>query len=204
MSRFHMGMGAMSYLLSPLWLLFLLVGLLSAGLKSGTLTPWTQRAAETRPEWWISGSLFIVTMTLLLLPKLWGYLLLLREPRRLAACGGSVKALASVLLETFVSVLVAPIMMAFQVTFVVSTFLGFRVTWNAQQRREQGQSFRAAFSAHWKQMVAGLLAAGVTWLVAPGLLVWLAPVLCGLILAIPLSMILSSVGLGQALARWGC
>jgi membrane glycosyltransferase len=201
MSRLHLGMGALSYLSSPLWLLFLVLGCWSAALRPGAVGV---RPAEgaVPPEWW-GGGLFAVTMTLLLLPKLWGYLLLVRDPQRLAVCGGAFKALVSVLIETVVSILVAPIMMAFHVVFVLSTFLGYRVVWNAQQRREGGQQVRAALSAHWKQTLAGLGATCVVWLLVPGNLPWLSPVLCGLILAVPLSLMLSSVPLGQALARQG-
>ena len=46
-------------------------------------------------------------MTLLLLPKVGGYILLVRDPSRLAACGGAFKALLGVLAETVMSILVA-------------------------------------------------------------------------------------------------
>jgi membrane glycosyltransferase len=52
-------------------------------------------------------------------------------------------------------------------------------------------------------MLVALAAAVVVWMMAPAILPWLSPVLCGLILAIPLSVLLSSVSLGQALARQG-
>jgi membrane glycosyltransferase len=137
----------------------------------------------------------------LLLPKVWSYVLLLRDRRRLASCGGGLRALASVLIETFLSILIAPIMMAFHVVFVTSTLLGLNVAWSTQERCERGQRFWPALAAHWKQTVAGLAAAVIAWVLAPPLLPWLAPVLVGLILAVPLSMALSSIPLGQALAR---
>ena len=40
---------------------------------------------------WALG-LFVATMALLLLPKLWSYLVLLRDPRRLTQCGGAARA----------------------------------------------------------------------------------------------------------------
>jgi membrane glycosyltransferase len=94
-------------------------------------------------------------------------------------------------------------MMAFHVVFVVSTFLGFRVSWDAQERHERGQQFRAALAAHWKQTAVGFAAGAFVWSLAPGILPWLSPVLCGLILAVPLSVLLSSVPVGQGLASRG-
>jgi membrane glycosyltransferase len=197
MSRLHLGMGAMAYLSSPLWLMFMILSSLCMAM------PLDAGRSEWSSTWTGPGYLFAISMTLLLLPKLWGYLLLLSDRRRLAGCGGALKALGSVLLETLLSILVAPIMMAFHVVFVSSTLLGVRVSWCAQERSERGQRFVPALAAHWKQTVAGLAAAVALWLLVPDNLPWLAPVLAGLLLAIPLSMIVSSVGLGQALAHWG-
>jgi len=195
MSRLHLGMGAMAYLSSPLWLMFMLLSSL-----------WEAMPADETAEadmWRRNAFLFLATMTLMLLPKFFGYVVLLRDPAQRARCGGALRAFASVLIETFLSILVAPIMMAFHVVFVCSTLLGVHVGWSAQQRSEQGQALLPAITAHWKQMVAGSLAFGVAWFLSPATLPWLAPVFIGLILAIPLSIALSSTTLGQALARAG-
>jgi membrane glycosyltransferase len=201
-SRLHLGLGAMSYLSSPLWLLSLVLTALA-------VAPWRSSAGlaadplqRSDAAGWAIG-LFATTMALLLLPKLWGYLLLLTDPRRLAQCGGPLKAAAGALVETVVSMLVAPILMAFHSTFVVATLLGRRVEWNAQQRGEHGQAMGPAIAAHWKQSALGLAAALTTWTLDTATLVWLLPVLLGLILAIPLSLLLGSVRLGQALGRAG-
>jgi membrane glycosyltransferase len=201
-SRLHLGMGAMSYLSSPLWMLFLVLSFVSSLLAHGTATQPHGSAFGPQGYAWAAG-LFATTMGLLLLPKLWGYLTTLLDRRRRAECGGAFKMAISVLLETLASMLVAPIMMAFHGTFVVLTLLGRRVHWTAQDRDEQGQPLAAAIATHWKQTVLGAIGAVAVWLLAPDTLVWLSPVLAGLILAIPLSILLSSVMLGQALARRG-
>ncbi len=99
--------------------------------------------------------------------------------------------------------LVAPILMLFHSTFVVTTLLGRRVEWNAQERGEGGQQLLPAIVAHWKQTALGAMATAAVWFFAAGTLVWLLPILVGLILAIPLSILLGSVRLGQGLARRG-
>jgi membrane glycosyltransferase len=130
----------------------------------------TQLVDAAEANRWAIG-LFVFTMALLLLPKLWSYIALLGDPQRLAECGGARRAAGSILFETIVSILVAPILMA--------------------------------FAAHWKQTALALLAALAIWLLAPAMFVWLIPVFAGLILAIPLSIFLSSVAFGRALARRG-
>jgi membrane glycosyltransferase len=201
-SRLHLGMGAMSYLASPLWLLSLVLSFLAATLPHSSGEQAGGQAGASAPDRWALG-LFGVTLLLLLLPKLWSYIVLLRDPRRLAECGGAAKVAGSVLLETAVSMLVAPILMAFHSTFVVTTLLGRRVHWTAQQRGENGQDLFAAAAAHWKQTALALVALLVTWMFAGAMLVWLSPVFAGLLLAIPLSILLASVPLGRALERRG-
>jgi membrane glycosyltransferase len=196
-SRLHLGMGAMSYLSSPLWMLSLILSFLSAALSQPASA--SQRASATGVGHW-GAALFAATMALLLLPKLWSYLLLLRDRQRLAECGGAFKVAIGVLLETLVSILVAPIMMAFHSGFVITTLLGRRVQWTAQERDEQGQRFSTALWTHWRQTLAGILAAVATWLLAPEMFFWLIPIFVGLILAIPLSILLSSAVAGRWLA----
>ncbi len=198
-SRMHLGMGAMSYLSSPLWMLSLIVGFLAVVLRGMGANSAGQLQTTGGIHSW-GAELFAATMALLLLPKLWSYILLVRDRRRAADFGGAAKIAAGVLLETLVSILVAPIMMAFHSAFVVSTFLGRRVQWNAQERDEQGLRLATAFSGHWKQTAAGLIVALAALAFAPGLMIWLAPIYVGLILAIPLSMLLSSTKVGQWLA----
>ena len=105
------------------------------------------------------------------------------------------------LVETFASMLVAPIMMLLHTQFVVTTFLGKKVHWNAQERDDCGVSLTDAISVHYWHTLLGMATAGLVWFLAPALLPWLSPVLIGLILAIPLSMLLGSVRIGKALAR---
>jgi membrane glycosyltransferase len=201
-SRLHLGMGVMSYLSSPLWLTALVLSFLATALNPALADPQAVAANPAEVNHWALG-LFAATMSLLLLPKLWSYFLLLRDPRRLAECGGAARAAVSTLVEIVVSMLVAPILMAFHSTFVVTTLTGRRVQWNAQERGEGGQQFAAAVVAHWKQTLLAILAAVVVWMFAATMLVWLIPIFAGLILAIPLSMLLSSVRLGKTLAGRG-
>lgn len=193
-SRLHLSMGVMSYLASPLWLLFLVLTVLGAVAGEGWF-------ASDAP---VAGAalLFTATMAMLLLPKLWGVIAVSRHPQQVDGHGGWKRALASVLLETIVSVLIAPIMMLLHSRFVISTLLGQRVGWNAQPRDDRGVSLRDATAVHLPHMLIGLAIGWIVWLLVPGLLLWLSPVLLGLVLSIPLSMLLGNVKVGRRLADW--
>ncbi len=195
-SRFHFFSGVMSYLSSPIWLLFLMIGVAAAA--------WEERdvregdASMPGPVW-----IFAATMAMLLSPKLWAWILLAFDRHRASQYGGLSRAALGLCAEVGLSVIVAPVMMAFHTTFVVATFLGKKVHWNAQQRDESGISWRDAAAAHGRQMFAGIAALFFVGLAAPALLPWLMPVLVGLVLAIPLSVACSSVQWGAILRRYG-
>lgn len=203
-SRIHFGTGALSYLSSLLWLLFLVLGFVRAATQEvGRIAFLAAPSPLGISPGYDAFLLFFGTMALLLLPKLWGYLLLLRDRDRLAAHGGALRAGASVLLETLISVLIAPILMAFNARFVLATFTGESISWTAQQRGERPTSFGEAVRAYGGLTLVGVLAMlAVGWL-SPGLFWWMLPVTVGLIFSVPLSMALSSVALGQRLRAWG-
>jgi membrane glycosyltransferase len=211
-SRLHFGMGAMSFLASPLWLTFLLLTV--AGAIYGGNGPGNDFQTPG------GFALFAVTMALLFLPKIWGVIALARNSRvgsqesevasRAAPnalptpdSGLLAPALASVGIETLVSMLIAPIMMLMHTHFVISTLLGKRVTWNAQQRDDCRVSLADAIAVHGWHTLAGLVIGCIAWLWAPGLLPWLSPVQAGLMLSIPLAMVLGSVQIGNYLTARG-
>ena len=206
-SRVHLTMGAMSYLSSPLWLVFMIVGGIVAATSPGVpveAAPAAAGSAAAPPPsvaWAIMQNhlslvLFAGTMLLLLLPKTWSFLLLLMNREKLAAHGGEGKAALSVFIETVVSVLIAPILMAFHSTFIVFALLGHSVHWGPQRRGDAAISLHEAFDAHGGHTVVGLASAIATWTLAPSLFWWLSPVFISLICSVPISILLSSASLG--------
>ena len=79
-------------------------------------------------------TLFVFTMLLLFLPKVLSVIVALRDRELTAAFGGSARLVASALLESAASALLAPIHMLFNSRFVVFTLLGQGVTWITQRR----------------------------------------------------------------------
>jgi len=192
-SRLHFLMGVMAFASSPIWLLFMLFSLTGYGYEKMTAVT---AGEEIGP---IALTLFVAVMSLLLLPKLWSLLALMQQPGRVKACGGWLAVTGGVLLETFCSILLAPVMAFYHSCFVFNTLLGRTVGWNSQRRDEADVTFVEAVRDHWTVFAAYLLA-GITislWL--PELFVWFVPLLAGPLLIFPLAMAASSQKLGRAL-----
>ena len=109
----------------------------------------------------------------------------------------------SVLGEVLISTLLAPVRMLFHSFFVVTTLLGWKVSWNTQNRSDTGTSWSDAIRFHWWGTLIGLLWGGVMWLINPGFFIWFSPIAVGLVLSIPLSVFTSRVSWGLAAKRMG-
>jgi membrane glycosyltransferase len=132
-----------------------------------------------------------------------GLLLVIFSGRQRRLYGGFWMLLASVLAETVFSTLLAPVMMLFQTLFVGSTLTGRSVSWDAQPRDDRGLTWREGFVRHIGQTVIGLIWGAAVLAVAPSFFWWLTPVIFGLVLAIPLSVLSSRSDIGIRLKRYG-
>ncbi|ADJ29386.1 glucans biosynthesis glucosyltransferase MdoH [Nitrosococcus watsonii] len=200
-SRLHLLMGIMSYLASPLWLLFLIVAAIEAYIQS-----------HKEIDYFLSNSLFpvwpesyaiemttvlIVTLSMLFVPKLLSLVLLFLNKQEQVFHGGMGKASLSVVLETLFSALIAPILMLYQSRFVTAILLRQNIGWPSQRRDEHKLGLKEAWVAHRGQTLLGLTAGLISYFYIPVFFWWLTPVLIGLVLSIPLSMYSSSIYLGQ-------
>lgn len=207
MSRLHFLMGVMSYAASPLWLLFLLATGLEAYLQTQQELVYFF-GENWQPVWPVSfavemTTVLLVTLTMLFLPKLLALLLLLKDAGLRRSYGGLLRAALSVLLETIFSVLTAPVLMLFQTKFVLAILMRKAVGWPPQQRGDHQTGFTEALLAHGGHTALGLVAGSLSYLYVPDFFWWFIPVLLGLVLAIPVSMLSSSMALGQKTRAWG-
>lgn len=207
LSRIHLCMGVMSYLASPLWLIFLVITGVAAYFQSQVepvyffgdnfLPVWPETfTVEMTTVLW-------VTLAMLFLPKGLALLLLAAKPELSAQYGGLPRASLSVLLESLFSVLSAPVLMLFQSKFVLAILLRQNVGWPPQQRGDHQTGFAEAFGAHLPHTLVAAVVGFVTYYYVPSFFWWFTPVLAGLALSIPLSMITSRVSLGQLAHRAG-
>lgn len=197
MSRLHLGMGVMSYLASPLWLAFMLLGLIAVVVGG---EPTVDPYAPISP-YIVGVLLFVVVMAMLLTPKFYAVCLVLQRPDVMRAHGGELQAVLGAIIEVGISVLIAPLMMVYHTTFVINTLLGRSVKWNAQSRDEAAVGWNTAARNHWKHTLGGLIAGALVIWLAPSLFWWTLPVLLGLVVSIPVSVMLSSVSVGTWLRK---
>lgn len=207
-SRLHLGVGIMSYLSSPLWLLLILIGF-ALTLQATFIRPeYFSKTFQLFPNWPVFDAhrmllLFLFSMLVLLTPKIIGLVLAMFRNEVRRGCGGSLGLPVSAVLELVLSALYAPVMMLVQTQHVFSILTGSDSEWNAQRRQAEVISWREAAHFHWKHSLIGISTGAVAFLLSPTLLAWLSPTIAGLALAIPLSKVSGSVRTGQILARLG-
>lgn len=207
-SRMHLLTGIGSYITAPMWLLFILVGVLIS-LQARFIRPdYFPDGKSLFPTWPIvdperAKAVFIGTMALLLAPKLFAYVALLFDGPLRRGCGGPVRALLSMLLETLIAGLLAPVTMLTQSLDVAAILVGRDSGWNAQRRGDGSIPFGVVARLYIYHTIFGVLLAVSSFLVSPYLLAWMSPVVIGQALAIPLAQLTSSAKVGRGLARLG-
>ena len=188
MGRLHLFMGAMAYVVSAIWAASLVVGLVLALQGQQLLPSYFTDAKTLFPIWPIidpgaAMRLFLGTMAVVLLPKALGLALELKRAHRARELFGMPRAIAGVATETIYSMLFAPIMMMTQTASVLQIFLGRDAGWKAQRRDGAEMDLADALRFHASHMLVGLVVTIVCWNTSPGLLVWMSPVVLGLLLS---------------------
>jgi membrane glycosyltransferase len=201
-SRLHLLQGICGYLAGPLWLLFLLMfnwiywyqqstGLSDISVQA--FTPYLSNWSGTAHALLV----FVICMVVIMMPKLLALLDLMRDRERCRAYGGLARATAGVVGETIFSTLHAPLLMLWHTRFVVTNLLGISVGWATQKRDADGTSWRYALRRHWGHTLIGVVWGVCLWRLEPVLFWWFTPVLAGMALSIPLSVLTSRRSLGM-------
>jgi membrane glycosyltransferase len=206
-SRLHMSLGILGYLASPLWLLFLLTfnWMLwyeaSMDLSRITVRPLTPflKVNATQHAFLI----FAICMAMLFLPKILALLDLARDPPRRRAFAGIIPAACGAVAETAFSTLHAPLQMLWHSKFVAASLLFFGVQWGPQKRAADGISWPQAIRQHWGHTVIGLIWGAAIWHLDRPVFWWFTPMMAGLILSIPASVLTSRATLGERARRFG-
>jgi membrane glycosyltransferase len=132
--------------------------------------------------------IFLICMSVLLLPKVVALVDLVFNAERRRKFGGLVRATAGAIVETIFSTLHAPLQMLWHTRFVVTNLLGISVGWNPQRRDADGTTWLYAIQRHWGHTLVGLVWGGLVWRLDRASFWWFAPVLAGMLLSIPLSV----------------
>jgi membrane glycosyltransferase len=207
-SRLHLLMGIGSYITAPLWLMFLVASILISVQARFIRPDYFPAGRSLFPVWpvidpvramWVFGG----TMAILLVPKLLSFIALLVRPEVRRGCGGGLRAFLSLLIETVIAGLMAPVTMLTQSGHVVAILFGRDAGWQPQRRDDGGMPFNQVAQLYWRHTCVGLLFGGTAWLVSPYLALWMSPVVLGLALAIPLAAFTAAIAPGSALRRLG-
>ncbi|EHR03363.1 membrane glycosyltransferase [Bradyrhizobium sp. WSM471] len=196
-SRLHLLTGIGSYLTAPLWLLFLLLGILIS-LQAYFVKPeYFPKGFSLFPTWpaqdpVLAAWVFAATMGLLIVPKLLAYLVLLTRRAERQAFGGGFRVLLAVVAESLLAALIAPSMMIFQSTAVAEILLGRDAGWQVQRRSDGRITRDEVYRKFTVPTLCGLAMAASAYAVSLPLLLWMSPVIIGLVCAIPIGLITST------------
>jgi membrane glycosyltransferase len=196
-SRLHLLTGIGSYLTAPLWFIFLVLGIL-VSLQAQFVRPeYFPKGFSLFPTWpaqdpILAAWVFVATMGMLVLPKLLAYIVMLTHSDERRKFGGGFRVLAGILAETFLSGLTAPVMMIFQSSAVGGILLGRDAGWQVQRRDDGAVSREDIVRKYAVPTVFGVAMAISAYAVSLPLLLWMMPVILGLLFAIPLAMLSSS------------
>ena len=206
MSRLHFMTGIGSYITAPLWLVFLITGILIS-LQAHFIRPeYFPKGFSLFPQWpeedpiraaWVFG----ITMAILILPKLLAYIALLFHGKERRGFGGAIAAFVSIVIEIVLSALIAPVMMLFQSHAVATALLGSDAGWQVQRRDDGSLPFSELLRRYGRLTFVGILLGAAAFAVSLSLFLWMTPVIVGLLLAMPLAAITARSDIGIALRK---
>jgi membrane glycosyltransferase len=197
-SRLHLLTGIGSYITAPLWLMFLVLGILISLQAQFVRPEYFPKGFSLFPKWpaqdpVLAAWVFVATMGLLFAPKLLACILVGTEGRTRRQFGGGFWLLAGLLVETLLSGLIAPVMMMFQSTAVGEILLGRDAGWQVQ-RRDDGELPRSELIRRYTlPTLFGIAMTAIAYAVSLPLLFWMTPVIAGLLLCIPIALLSSAI-----------
>lgn len=201
LSRVHLLLGIFGYLAGPLWLAFLLTFNFMrwfhelSNLSDITVNSFTRYLQ-------ISGTahaflIFVICMTVLMLPKFLSLVDLALDSKRRRAFGGLSHATAGVVAETVFSTLHAPLQMLWHTRFAITILLGMGVNWGPQKRAADGTSWSYAMARHWGHVLVGAIWGALVWSLDQTMFWWFVPVLAGMVCSVFLSVWTSRSSWGE-------
>src|SRR5215469_12499246 len=209
LGRVHFLTGIVAYASSPMWLALLLLSSVLSAIEAAKKPAYFSPGLQSLfPQWpqirsGEIGVLLGLTVVVLLLPKVLGACLAIRDRVLRQEFGGSARLWASLLVVQLFCMVLAPTMMLFHSTLFSDPVAGRSVSWNAQERTERGVTLREAFRRQKWHLALGVLWGAAMLRLAPQFFWWLTPVLVGLLFGIPLTMWTSRVSAGRLFRRRG-
>ena len=176
-SRLHLLTGIGSYLTAPLWLFFLVLGILISLQAQFVRPEYFTKGFSLFPKWpaqdpILAAWVFVATMGLLIVPKLLAYILLVTQGHNRKQFGGALMVLVSLTIETLLSGLIAPVMMIFQSCAMGEILLGRDAGWQVQRRDNGDWPRRELIRKYALPTLFGIAMAASAFAVSLPLLLW--------------------------------
>jgi len=149
----------------------------------------------------LAVGLFAVMVGMSLTPKIVGAIHVMLEKGGVARYGGAPRFFAGLGVETVFSVLMAPAVAVHLTVFLIGLVFGRNAGWGGQIRDAYGLEWRTAMRALWPQMAFGTVVSGILVVFTPAAVIWVLPVVLGLLLAVPFAVLTASPALGRWLTR---
>lgn len=205
-NRLHFLLGIMAYTNSLLWFLLLVLStLVVIQFESSGLTLITVSGYIIDLPLAVHGALlFGVVLSMLLSVKFFGVLDLCLDRERRRDFGGGTRVIAGVLLETVLSIALAPLFMLWHALFVVTIPFGKGVAWLSRDRSPgQALSWKQSAKMNGWITLIGMAWAAVAYAYNLMFFYWMLLILIPLMLSIPLNVLFSSPAVGKLLRRHG-
>jgi membrane glycosyltransferase len=194
--RFHLGYGVLHYVSGPLAVLFLALATLDAAMGGGFVPAVLLGTGAAH------SALAVLVLGLLYAGKLLSLGTALFDDREARSYGGRIRLIASAVLEQVAALGISAMLIVFYTRYVVALLLGQTVRWDAQPRDNRGVSWAEG----WMRL-RGTLLVGLGWLLLlqtnAAMLAWCAPLVFGLVMALPMAIWSSRTALGGLARRWG-
>ncbi len=208
-SRWHLLIGIGQYFTAPMWAMLMLVGLAIPLQHAGLTWNNIQLSGFSPTAFWREQDpqrfvwVFVFTMTILLAPKVLGFVAMLFDRDLRRGCGGALRAFVGMLLETVLAALMAPITMYVQSRGVAEVLAGRDSGWETQRRDDGTLPWSGLLRSYGGMTLLGLLMGGIAYAISPALAAWMSPVILGLVLSMPIVALTSSRKFGLRLRRLG-
>jgi membrane glycosyltransferase len=188
-SRIHLGMGIASYVSSALWLLVILLGLWLMWIEQQRTVSYFDTTKSLFPNWptYDPGAalqLLIATMVVVFLPRVLGLGYALGQAlRERQSMRRAARLIGLWSIELVHSVLLAPVTMLNHVRALFQILLRQDAGWKPQTRASTIVPLVDSFRFHVVHLITGLLLSAAAASIAWHALLWLLPVVLGLLLS---------------------
>ncbi len=192
--RAMLATGVMAYLSAPLWMAFVLIGGGLWLMGGDPLLPGTGGLSTQGLALWSA------TFVMLALPRMLGMAAAMMR-REQGQYGGSLRLAQSTLIEAGLSMLQAPLRMVAHTIFVLGALTGLRLDWKSPPREAEDVPWSEAARRFGPISLGVLLLMAAAVQVDASALLWFAPIVLPLLLAVPIAVFTSRSEIGARLRR---